>query len=554
MLSSLQIENVAVIQKAEVHFKPGLNVLTGETGAGKSILIDSINAILGNRTSKDLVRTGASKAVIRAAFEEVPGTVLDSLEKAGYERSNALMLSREITAEGKSTCRINGMPATAAVLRELCGGLININGQHDSVGLLNPARHLGILDDYAQNSAEFQAYYVLYRELVRIKRELDAMITDEAEKQRRIDLLSYQVQEIEDAGLTAGEEQTLESRRKILANASAIRDKIAQSYALLSGDDEASGAVDLLGEASNAVDAAAQLDDALAGASSQLLDLYYNAKDVAADLIGRLDSYDTNDAELDEIEQRLDLIYKLKRKYGDTVEDVIAFGQNAREELERIQSSQERHDHLQAEKLRLYALAREKAEALTQTRLRAFEELNKRISGTLDFLNMPGVRMTLRHTRGPLASHGQDSIEFYISTNPGEAPKPLAKIASGGELSRITLAIKNAMADKDAVPTVIYDEIDSGVSGKAAGRIGEVLRQSAQGHQILCITHTAQIAALADCHLLIQKNVANDRTYTEIHPLDEEGRVEALARLISGDHVTELSRANAREMLGLGAR
>ena len=554
MLSSLQIENVAVIQKAEVHFKPGLNVLTGETGAGKSILIDSINAILGNRTSKDLVRTGASKAVIRAAFEQVPDAVLNSLEKAGYERSDALMLSREITAEGKSTCRINGMPATASVLRELCGGLININGQHDSVGLLNPARHLGILDDYAQNDAEFQEYYVLYRELVRIKRELDAMITDEAEKQRKIDLLSYQVQEIEDAGLTAGEEQTLESRRKILANASAIRDRIAQSYALLSGDDESSGAVDLLGEASHAIDTAAQLDDALAAASSQLLDLYYNAKDVAADLIGRLDSYDTNDAELDEIEQRLDLIYKLKRKYGDTVEDVIEFGQNAREELERIQSSQERHDHLQAEKRRLYALAREKAEALTQTRLNAFEALNKRISGTLDFLNMPGVRMTLRHTRGPLASHGQDSIEFYISTNPGEAPKPLAKIASGGELSRITLAIKNAMADKDAVPTVIYDEIDSGVSGKAAGRIGEVLRQSAQGHQILCITHTAQIAALADCHLLIQKNVANDRTYTEIHPLDEEGRVEALARLISGDHVTDISRANAREMLGLGAQ
>ena len=554
MLSSLQIENVAVIQKANVHFEKGLNVLTGETGAGKSILIDSINAILGNRTSKDLVRTGAAKAVIRAAFEDVPPAVLDSLEKAGYERSEALLLSREITAEGKSTCRINGMPATAAVLRELCGGLININGQHDSVGLLNPAHHLGILDDYAQNDAEFQEYYVLYRELVRIKRELDAMITDEAEKQRKIDLLSYQVQEIEDAGLTAGEEQTLESRRKILANASAIRDKIAQSYALLSGDDESSGAVDLLGEASHAIDTAAQLDDALAAASSQLLDLYYNAKDVAADLIGRLDSYDTNDAELDEIEQRLDLIYKLKRKYGDTVEDVIEFGQNAREELERIQSSQERHDHLQAEKRRLYTLAREKAEALTQTRLHAFEALNKRISGTLDFLNMPGVRMTLRHTRGPLASHGQDSIEFYISTNPGEAPKPLAKIASGGELSRITLAIKNAMADKDAVPTVIYDEIDSGVSGKAAGRIGEVLRQSAQGHQILCITHTAQIAALADCHLLIQKNVANDRTYTEIHPLDEEGRVEALARLISGDHVTDISRANAREMLGLGAQ
>ena len=553
MLSSLQIENVAVIQKANVHFEKGLNVLTGETGAGKSILIDSINAILGNRTSKDLVRTGAAKAVIRAAFENVPPAVLDSLEKAGYERSEALLLSREITAEGKSTCRINGMPATAAVLRELCGGLININGQHDSVGLLNPARHEGILDAYAQNGAEYQAYYAIYRELVGVKKTLDAMITDEGEKQRRIDLLSYQVQEIDDAALTAGEEQTLESRRKVLANASTIRDRIAQCYALLSGGDEAPGAVDLLGEASNAVDAAAQLDGELSAGAGQLLDLYYTAKDVAADLIGRLDAYDTNDAELDEIEQRIDLIYKLRRKYGDTVEDILAFGERARQELEMIQSSQERVEHLQKEQRRLYTLAREKAELLTQTRLKAFEELNKRISDTLDFLNMPGVRMTLRHTRGPLASHGQDSIEFYISTNPGEAPKPLAKIASGGELSRITLAIKNAMADKDAVPTVIYDEIDSGVSGKAASRIGEVLRQSAEGHQILCITHTAQIAALADCHLLIQKNITNERTYTEIHPLDENGRVEALARLISGDHVTELSLANAREMLGWSA-
>ena len=549
MLSSLQIENVAVIQKANVHFEKGLNVLTGETGAGKSILIDSINAILGNRTSKDLVRTGAAKAVIRAAFDDVPEAVLDSLEKAGYERSSALMLSREITAEGKSSCRINGMPATAAVLRELCGGLININGQHDSVGLLNPAHHEGILDAYAQNRAEYQDYYAVYRELVKVKRELDAQITDESEKQRRIDLLSYQVQEIDDAALTAGEELTLESRRKVLANASTIRDKIAQCYALLSGDDETPGAVDLLGEASNAVDAAAQLDGELSASAGQLLDLYYNAKDAAADLIGRLDAYDTNDAELDEIEQRIDLIYKLKRKYGDTVEDILAFGEKARQELNLIQSSQERVEHLQAEQHRLYVLAREKAETLTQTRLKAFEELNKRISGTLDFLNMPGVRMALHHARGPLASHGQDSIEFYISTNPGEDPKPLAKIASGGELSRITLAIKNAMADKDAVPTVIYDEIDSGVSGKAASRIGEVLRQSAEGHQILCITHTAQIAALADCHLLIQKNFANERTYTEIHPLDEEGRVDALAHIISGDHVTELSRANAREML-----
>lgn len=554
MLSSLQIENVAVIEKADVHFDKGLNVLTGETGAGKSILIDSIHAILGSRTSRDLVRTGAAKAVIRAAFEQVPEPVRDSLEKAGYERTDALLLTREISAEGKSTCRINGMPATAAVLRELCGGLISINGQHDSVGLLNPANHERMLDDYAQNQACYQDYYAVYRELIRVKREMDALITDEDEKRRKIDLLSYQVSEIDEAELAAGEEETLESRRKVLANATTIRERIAQAYAALSGGDEAAGAADLLGEAANAADAAAQLDEGLAAAAGQLLDLYYTAKDLSADLAGRLDGYDGNDAELDEIEQRLDLIHKLKRKYGDTVEDVLAFADKARAELERIQFSQEHYDRMQAEKMRLYGLAREKAERLTQTRLRAFDELNRRISSTLDFLNMPGVRMTLRHNRGPLASHGQDSIEFYISTNPGEAPKPLAKVASGGELSRIMLAVKSAMADKDAVPTVIYDEIDTGVSGKAAGKIGEVLRQSAKDHQILCITHTAQIAALADSHLLIQKNYENQRTYTEIHPLDGEGRVEALAHLISGDHVTGLSRANAREMLGLAAK
>ena len=553
MLTSLQIENVAVIQKAEVHFEKGLNVLTGETGAGKSILIDSINAILGSRTSRDLVRTGASKAVIRAAFDGIPAAVQDRLEQAGYERSDALLLTREISAEGKSSCRINGMPANASVLREICGGLININGQHDSVGLLNPANHQELLDAYAQNEKAYQDYRTVYRELVRVKRAMDALITDEDEKQRKIELLSYQADEIDAAALTPGEEETLTARRKVLANASAIRERIAQAYGALSGGDESLGGVDLLGEASNAVDAAAQLDESLAGPAGQLMDLYYMAKDLSAELVGRLENYESNDEALDEIEQRLDLIYKLKRKYGGTVEDILAFGEKARAELERIQSSQEEQEQLQAEKLRLYHLARERAEVLTQSRLKAFEELNRRISDTLDFLNMPGVRMSLHHTRGPLAGHGQDTIEFFISTNPGEAPKPLAKIASGGELSRITLAVKNALADRDAVPTVIYDEIDSGVSGKAAGKIGAVLRQSAASHQILCITHTAQIAALADCHLMIQKNVTGDRTYTEVYPLDQEGRVDALAHLISGDRVTELALANAREMLGLAA-
>ena len=353
MLSSLQIENVAVIQKADVHFEKGLNVLTGETGAGKSILIDSINAILGSRTSRELVRAGAAKAVIRAAFEQVPDAVQDNLEKAGYERSAELLLTREITAEGKSTCRINGMPATAAVLRELCGGLININGQHDSVGLLNPAHHEGILDDYAQNREAYQNYYKIYKELIRVKRELDSLVTDEEEKRRKTDLLQYQVGEIDDAALTAGEEETLESRRKVLANASTIREQIARAYAALSGGDEAAGGVDLVGEASNAIDMAAQLDSGLADSAGQLLDLYYTLKDLSGELASRLEDYESNDGELDEIEQRLDLIYKLKRKYGDTVEDVLAFGEKAREELERIQFSQEHHDRLQAEKRRL---------------------------------------------------------------------------------------------------------------------------------------------------------------------------------------------------------
>lgn len=552
MLSRLQIENVAVIEKADVRFSRGLNVLTGETGAGKSILIDSINAILGNRTSRELVRTGTTKAVIRASFEEIPAAVVSKLQQAGYEcDDSSLMVYREINLEGKSSCRINGMPATATVLKDICSGLVNIHGQHDSVGLTNPARHEDLLDAYAQNAELWRDYYGTYRELVRIKREMDALVTDEAEKQRRLDLLSYQVDEIDAAALTPGEEETLEARRQVLANAETIRSKVAAAYAVLSGGDDEGGACDLLGQANNDAEQAARLDPELSDYSERLAELYYNAKDLAAELADRLQDYESNDGELDEIEQRLDLIYKLRRKYGDSVEAVLAFGEKARKELHQIQFSEQHYAHLDAEKRRLFAVAREKAERLTASRLEAFEQLNEKISQTLAFLNMPGVRLTLQHKRGPLASRGQDTIEFYISTNPGEAPKPMAKIASGGELSRIMLAIKSAMAERDAMPTVIYDEIDTGVSGKAAGKIGQTLKQSAQNHQILCITHTAQIAALADSHLLIQKNVENERTYTKIQPLDTDGRVQALASIISGDHVTELSLANAREMLGL---
>ena len=549
MLTRLQIENVAVIEKAEICFDQGLNVLTGETGAGKSILIDSINAILGNRASRDLIRTGADKAVIRAAFESIPDSVADKLEQAGYDRETDLLLVREIHRSGKTTCRVNGMPATAAVMRELCTGLVNIHGQHDSVGLTNPATHLQLIDEYAQNRDIYEDYYQVYHQLVEVKHQLDALVTDEAEKQHKIELLQYQLDEIDAAELKPDEEEELLAKRRVLANAETIRKNILRVYGILSGSDDASGAVDYLGEASNALQAAAELDPSLAQDAEHLTEWYYNVQELAGDMADRVESYDSDENALNEIEERLDVLYRMKQKYGQSIADVMAFAEKARKELHAIQFSDQRRKELEAEKHRLFQIAREKAEILTKSRLDAFAELNPKIQDALSFLNMPGVCLSLEHSRGPLSSRGQDTLEFYIATNQGEQPKPLAKIASGGELSRIMLAIKSTMADRDQIPTVIYDEIDTGVSGMAAGRIGETLRRSAKDHQILCVTHTAQIAAMANHQFLIRKQVQDDRTYTRILPLDEQGRVQTIAQLISGDHVTDLSLANAKEML-----
>lgn len=549
MLTSLQIENVAVIEKAEVQFDHGLNVLTGETGAGKSILIDSINAILGNRASKELIRTGADKAVIRAAFESIPDTVMDKLEQAGYVRESDLFLVREIHRSGKSVCRINGMPATASVMRDLCSGLVNIHGQHDSVGLTNPATHLSLIDAYAQNQSLYQEYYKDYRRLVEVKHQLDALVMDETEKQRKIEILQYQLEEIDAADLKPEEEETLLARRKVLANAETIRKNILRVYGLLSGGDDVPGVVDHLGEASNALQAAAELDTSLSQDAEHLTEWYYDLQELAADMASRVEEYDSDETALNEIEERLDLIYRLKQKYGQSIPDVIAFGEKVRSELNAIQFSDKKREELEQEKRRLYQIAREKAERLTESRLQAFAELNPKIQNALEFLNMPGVRLSLEHSRGPLSSRGQDTIEFYIATNQGESPKPMAKIASGGELSRIMLAIKSTMADRDGIPTVIYDEIDTGVSGMAAGRIGETLRRSAKDHQILCVTHTAQIAAMANHQFLIRKEVDQGRTFTKITPLDSAGRMRTIAQLISGDHITDLSLANAKEML-----
>ena len=551
MLANLKIENVAVIEKAEVNFTPGFNVLTGETGAGKSILIDSINAILGNRTSRELVRSGAQKACIWATFENIPQSVKKQLEKCGYEANDDLLLYREINAEGKGSCRVNGMPATAAVVRDISAGLLSIHGQHDSQSLTNPALHLGLLDQYAQNRDLFADYYRRYRDLVTVKRQLDALNASEADKQRKIEALTAEIDAIDAAALQPSEEKNLQERKTVITHAQGILDGITAAHLALAGDEdgEQPGAADLLGGAVEGLQNSARLDETLAPLSERLNDLYYSARDLATELADRLDAYGFDPGELDMIESRLDTIYRIKQKFGMEVEELLARREAAAAELENFQSSGQKIAELKTQVQALYADAKKAAEALTQSRLKGFTAMNKEMRAALEFLNMPGIRFALKHARGPLSSHGQDTVEFLISTNPGEDPKPLAKIASGGELSRIMLAFKSALADRDALPTVIYDEIDTGVSGLAAGRIGQLLHQTAAGHQVLCITHTPQVAAFADNQLLIQKNVRDDRTFTEIHTLDMNGRVEVLARMISGDKVTELSLANARELI-----
>ena len=549
MLCEIKIENVAVIEKAAAVFSDGLNVLSGETGAGKSILIDSINAILGNRTSREIVRSHTPKAMIWATFRGIGAKTRAQLADAGYEAENELLLYREITAEGKSTCRINGMPATASVVRDICSGLINIHGQHDNQSLMNPARHLGILDSFAQNETAHDAYYVVYKELCRVKKEIDALSMDETEKERRIETLRFQIEEIGAAELRPGEEDELLNRRTLIRNAQTVTEQLNIAYAALSGAEDAPGAGEMLGSAATALESISSLSEDFAPLAEQMSGLYYTARDAASDIADILARCEFDPQALDAVEERLDLIYRMKQKYGGDVQDILAYLDAATAELDGIETGAQRLDELYDRQAALYDKAKALADALTQTRLEAFKRFNAQITDALRFLNMPGIRFTLSHKKGPLAGSGQDSVEFNISTNPGEEPKPLAKIASGGELSPIMLAVKSAIADKDDIGTVIYDEIDTGVSGLAAGRIGEKLKQTAQGRQVICITHTAQIAAQADNHLLIRKNVSEDRTYTEIDALSGEGRVQELARMISGDKITELALANAREML-----
>ncbi len=553
MLSEITIENVAVIERATVNFGAGLNVLTGETGAGKSILIDSINAILGSRTSRDIVRSNTDRARIWAKFNSVPKFALEQLQNAGYNVEDELLLYRDITAEGKSNFRINGMAATAAVVREIFANLISIHGQHDNQDLLNPSKHLKILDTFANINSEHEAYYEVYKELCKVKREIDALSMDEDEKLDKIDLLRFQVDEIEKANLIANEEESLTAQKNVMLNAQSITQHINEAYSTLSGNDDTQGAVQMVGSAANSLESIAQVSDEIAPLSEKLSDLFYQLREVASEVGSMQDGFNFDVSQLEEVQDRLDLIYKLKQKYKTDISGILEYAESAVEQLQAIELGTERLDELYEKQEKLYEKAKELAAVLTQTRLSAFEKFDSQISAELNFLNMPGISFKLQHKTGPLASAGQDSLEFYICTNPGEQAKPLAKIASGGELSRIMLALKSALADKDDIGTVIYDEIDTGVSGLAAARIGEKLKQTSNaakgGRQVICITHTAQIAAFANEHLLIKKSVENDRTFTQIYTLAGEKRVREIARMISGDQITDLALANAREML-----
>lgn len=553
MLNELTIENVAVIERAQVQFGAGLNVLTGETGAGKSILIDSINAILGNRTTRELVRSGAKKASVWAVFSDYPKEVRQLLEEGGYEPEEDLLLQREIGVDGKTSCRINGRPAAVGFLRELGNCLITIHGQHDSQNLLNAAKHLEILDSFAQSEPLLSNYREIYHQLRELETEIRTLSMDEGEKQRRLDLLRYQVEEIEAAELFEGEEEQLTQQRSQINNARKILESLNGAYTALQGDDSFQGGVDLLADAQGQMEEIGAFSADFASIGERLGDLYYSAQDLVQEIKYALDDFDLDPSRLEEIEERLDLLHNLKRKYGQTVGEILEFQTKAREELDTIEFSDQKLEELAAKRDVTQQKLQQYADKLSALRRDAFARFSGEIESALQFLNMPGIRLTLSYQKSPCGPSGQDDLEFLISTNPGEPPKPLAKIASGGELSRIMLAIKSVMADKDRIPTLIYDEIDAGVSGMAAGRVGQKLLETAHsGHQVICITHTPQIAACAQQHLLIEKTITDGRTFTKLRALDMEGRVAELARIISGDKITPLALANAREMLQLG--
>ena len=552
MLQLLHIENIAVIEQADIELEDGLTVLSGETGAGKSIVIDSIGAVLGRRVSRDLVRTGAQKGFVSAVFTGLSPALhglLDELALTG-EEPDTLHIQRQLTADGKSTCRVNMKPVAAAVLRQLAPYLIDIHGQNDGQKLLDEQYHIDYLDGYAGNGALLDQYRPRYQALLALRREITALETGEQERLQRIDMLTFHKEEIEQAALRPDEEETLAQRKAYFDHAGKIAGALEQARRALNGDDDAGGACALLDQAAGALAGLREVSGAFDGLAEQAEEVRLLAADLRDSVSGRSDTLDFSPTEREWVEQRLDLIYRLKQKYGGTVAEGLAYRDRIAVELETLQDSDNRREGLRAQYKEELAEAKALAARLGEARRAAAKRLEAEIVRELAALDMEKVRLRIAvHTGAKLSAHGFDTVTFEISVNPGEPEKPLSKVASGGELSRIMLALKNVLTAGEDVGMLIFDEIDTGVSGHAAQQIAYKLSDIGRQKQTLCVTHLPQIAAMGDHHLLISKSVRGERSYTDVQPMDEPSRAREIARMLSGETITELSLQNARELL-----
>ena len=551
VLSQLYIENVAGIEKSEIHFNAGLNVLTGETGAGKSIVIDAIHTILGQRASRDMIRTGSPSAFVSASFTGLSQPFCEFLTELGYAaEEGTLFLQRSVSIEGKGSCRINGRPAPVSVLKEIGLRLINIHGQNESYALLSPERHIAYLDGFGNNSTLLEEYRKQYLAMCAVRRELRALTLDDSEKMRRMDLLQFQIEELTNAQICIGEQEALQEKKIRYANSGKIASSLQEAISAISGEDEGfPGAQQALETASRCMQEAARYDNRLADLASRLVGFTYDLDDCTREMRDAGNGIEFDPAELEQVERRLDELYRLERKYGKTEEETLEYLANAEAELANIAFSEQRRESLEQDYQRCREEEERLARELSETRRQTAKLFSKRVREELAFLDMPHVRLQVEQKRCPLNETGGDEIQFLISTNPGEPPKPLAKIASGGELSRMMLAIKNVLADSDQIDTLIFDEVDTGISGSAAQKVGLKLKEVSRNRQVICVTHLAQIAALADEHLLIQKKVRDGRTFTAVFPLDFEGRKREIARIIGGVKITGLTLESAREML-----
>jgi len=547
VLNLLHIENIAVIECADISFEKGFNVLTGETGAGKSIVIDAISAILGERTYRDMIRTGNSKASVRAIFTNVPQLEWFAENDVPYDHE--IVIHRDIFLDGKNICRVNGTAVTVSILRKLGIQLINIHGQHDSASLFDEAKHLEFLDAFAGHESVLSSYSDCFRNVSQLRHEIDRMTMDEGEKLRRMETLRYQIDEICKADLRVGEDERLEERRRILQNAEKLSEGISTAADCLYGNDDSDGAAALLAAAEREIARLSRYTDAYTAVRERLADLMYQVQDVAEEVHSLRDGLSDTSEELEQIESRLDVIHKLRRKYGATCEDILQYLERAQQELDEITFADNHLERLRSQYEKAEKAAWASAFALREKRKAAAQLLEKAILAELAQLDMPKVHFSCVFTETELASDGADAVAFYMSANAGEALKPLSKVASGGELARIMLAMKNVLAEKDQVSTLIFDEVDTGVSGRAAQRVAEKLRSVAACKQVLCVTHLPQLAALAHSHLLIAKEEREGRTYTTVTPLDIDGRKRELARIIGGANITENTLKSAEEML-----